>query len=142
MTIPARINGSHAILGLDVVRFSRLSNDDQISVIKQLISWIKAALAYQSVGEDDFRWSPAGDGGYITFQTPSGSEAAIDVAFSIMDKASHAKWVPKGITQIALRLAVHAGTVEEGDEIGRTTNIWGEGINTTAFCLFVENRRF
>jgi CRP-like cAMP-binding protein len=131
------IGGTHAVLGMDISSFSMLHDDDQIQAIENLIRWINEALAYHSVGEVDYRWSPAGDGGYLTFASSSACRRAIDVAFSIIEKTQHPDWRPRTGEKLRLRLALHSGTVQEARELGRKTNIWGMGINMTARALSV-----
>ena len=36
-----------------------------------------------------------------------------------------------------MKFAVHCGRVIEAEELGRVSNIWGEGINTAARILYV-----
>ena len=81
-----KIRGTHAILGMDMVSFSTLSDDDQLRAIEALIHWVKSALAFHGLTEKDYCWSPAGDGGYITFDDKEACSKAIDVAFSIFEK--------------------------------------------------------
>ena len=64
---PEQTGGAYAILGIDLVAFSVLPGDDQVEAIAHLYRWIQEALSYHSLAETDYRWSPAGDGGYITF---------------------------------------------------------------------------
>ncbi len=131
------IGGTHAVLGMDVVSFSILHDDDQILSIENLIRWISEALAYHSISESDYRWSPAGDGGYLTFASSAACRRAIDVAFSIMEKTRHPDWLPRTGEKLRLRLALHSGTVQEARELGRSTNVWGMGINMAARALSV-----
>jgi len=131
------LGGAHAVLGMDISSFSTLHDDDQILAIENLLRWIKEALAYQSIGEADYRWSPAGDGGYLTFASINAGRRAIDVAFSIIDKVEHPDWRPRKGDRLRLRLALHSGNVQEARELGRTTNVWGMGINMAARALSV-----
>jgi len=133
------IVGTHAILGVDVVAFSKLHDEDQIKTMERLIDWIKAALQFRGVAEDQYRWSPAGDGGYLTFAATAACRRAIDVAFSICENAKSPQFRARGGEVLQLRLALHAGTVEEAREFGHKTNIWGLGINTTARILALAN---
>lgn len=132
------ISGSHVVLGMDIVSFSTLHDDDQLHAIKNMVRWINEAIAYQSITQDEYRWSPAGDGGYLTFVSTIGSSKAIDIAFSIYKKVNRPDWVPRSGKKILMRMALHAGTVQEGQEFGEDTNIWGLGINITARILSVS----
>jgi len=131
------LGGAHAVLGMDISSFSTFHDDDQIQAIENLLRWIREALAFQSIGDTDYRWSPAGDGGYLTFASMNACRRAIDVAFSIIEKVKHPDWRPRIGDSLKLRLALHSGTVQEARELGRTTNVWGMGINMAARALSV-----
>ena len=132
------IAGAHAVLGMDMVAFSQLHDDDQVQAVECMIRWVTEALAFHSVTEPEYRWSPAGDGGYLTFATVAACRKAIDVALSICEKVQRPDWVPRSGERIRLRFGLHAGTVLEARELGRLTNIWGLGINMTARILTVS----
>ncbi|MCH8804846.1 MAG: cyclic nucleotide-binding domain-containing protein [Planctomycetes bacterium] len=124
-------------MGMDVVSFSELHDDDQMFAIEHLMRWINEALAYQSLKHEHYRWSPGGDGGFLTFTSTAACRKAIDVAFSICEKLKHPDWIPRNARRIDLRLSLHTGPIREGDELRRETNIWGAGINTAARILSV-----
>ena len=127
--------GVYAVLGMDIVSFSTLHDDDQIHAIQNLMVWISQALAFHSIGEADYRWSPAGDGGYLSFTSPASCAKAIDVAFSVFDKLQRPDWVPRTGEKTKIRAGLHSGTIQEGRGLGRETNMWGMGINTAARIL-------
>jgi CRP-like cAMP-binding protein/class 3 adenylate cyclase len=133
----ADLGGVHAVLGVDIVSFSTLDDDDQVRAIEHLLAWISEALAFCGISEADYRWSPAGDGGYVTFAAWAACRSAIDVAFSIAQKAQHPSWRPRTGKKLTLTFALHVGTVTEARELGRSKNIWGTGINMTARMLSV-----
>ena len=135
----ARLKGTHAILGVDIVSFSELHNDDQIETVNYLIKWIKEGLAHYSISEDDFRWSPAGDGGYLTFDSHDACSKAIDIVFSICEKVSSTipAWIPRNGHRVQLRWALHSGPVVEGTGLKQENNIWGLGINVTSRILSI-----
>lgn len=137
----ARVSHTCAILGMDIVAFSTLLPDDQLAAVRAAIKWIRASLEFHDITREQFHWSPAGDGGYLTFKTPSASEKALEVGFSILEKANRSTWIPqrgngKG-NRVELRFGLHAGVVYESDELGGGTNIWGDGINMAARVLSV-----
>ena len=134
-----KFDGSCAILGFDIVAFSVLSDDDQIKAIQNLYRWINESLANHSISKENYRWSPAGDGGYLTFSSSSVCRKAIDVAFTLCDKVRHPDWKPASGSPIRLRLGLHAGLVKEDDDLGRRTNIWGVGIKTAKQILAVTS---
>jgi CRP-like cAMP-binding protein len=131
-------DGNFAVLGMDIASFSKLHDDDQITAIKHLSAWIEQALLYNGISVDEYRWSPAGDGGYLTFVTSKAGRNAIDIAFSILEKVKRSDFCPRTGERLQLRLALHSGTVREGYEVGRGTNIWGMGINMAARILSVS----
>lgn len=133
----SEIKGVHAILGIDIVSFSTLSDEDQIQAIRKFLEIVNQALLGEGIKDECYRWSPAGDGGFLTFQTSDACIKALDVAFSIWDKFEHPKWTPIAGEKLRLRIAINAGLVEEGSELGRSTNIWGDGINKAARILSI-----
>src|SRR5258705_3466923 len=106
----ADLGGVHAVLGVDIVSFSTHADDDEVRAIEHLLVWISEALAFCGINEADYRWSPAGDGGYLTFASPAACRSAIDVAFSIAQKAQHPSWRPRTGEKLALTLGLHIGT--------------------------------
>ena len=131
------LGGVHAVLGLDIVSFSTLEDADQVVAIENLLAWIGEALAFNGIGENDYRWSPAGDGGYLTFGSHTACRSAVDVAFSVAQKVQNTRWRSRSDGKIRLTMALHAGTVTEARELGRNRNIWGTGVNMTARILSV-----
>ena len=134
-TMSPKIGGSYAILGMDIVSFSTLDDRDQVQGIGMLMQWIEQALTFQGIRADDYRWSPAGDGGYLTFVSQESCRKAIDVAFALAHHVRSPQWRPRSGEFMSIRLALHVGLVQEAHEIGGGTNIWGIGINTTARLL-------
>lgn len=135
-----KIDGSCAVLGLDIVAFSILPEDDQISAIQNIFRWITESLANHSISNKAYRWSPAGDGGYLTFITATVCRKAIDVAFTLAEKIKHPDWIPASGLRIELRMGLHSGLVKEAEDLGRNTNIWGVGINTTSRILAISGK--
>ena len=132
-----RISGVCAILGVDMVAFSLLPDGDQLMAVRCLVQWIHAALESYNVCQQDYRWSPAGDGGYLTFKPSAVSAKALDISFAILEKAQRSRWIPRTGNPIALRFGIHAGPVYERDELIGGTNVWGDGINMAARILDV-----
>src|SRR5260370_5809127 len=131
--------GAYAILGMDVVSFSTLDEESQVAVIQRLMRYVKEALLFHGQSDADFRWSPAGDGGYLTFVNPQAGGSAIDVAFSIFERVSGSGAGEVPHAKFTIRAALHAGTVREEADLGRDTNISGMGIKTTARILSVRD---
>ncbi len=123
---------------MDIVGFSLMTEEDQIGTVRNLYRWITEALANHSIPRESYRWSPAGDGGFLTFQGEFGCQKAIDVAFTMAEKIHTPDWKPSDDRPIRLRMGLHSGIVKEEDELGERTNVWGVGINTTARILAVS----
>lgn len=134
---PAKFDGACAVLGLDVVAFSTFTEEDQTDAIQNLHRWITEALANHSILEADYRWSPAGDGGFLTFSSAPVCRKAIDVAFTVCEKVARPDWLLSDRSSLRLRVSLHSGMVQENDDLGKRTNIWGVGINMAARILSV-----
>lgn len=129
----AKLNGTHAILGMDMAAFSTLSDEDQMIAIQKLYVWTRQALRGEGISQSNYRWSPAGDGGYLTFISHKACELAIDVAFAILKKSENSSWMPTDRKEgMRLRFGLNLGMIEEGEELGGHKNVWGLGINRTA----------
>jgi len=133
-----RSSGLYAVLGMDVESFSALHDDDQIEAIEKIQRWIHQALNYQDISQDEYIWSPAGDGGYLTFISVAACRSAIDVAFAICEKATRPDWVPRNRKPIRIRFGIHAGQIHEGADLGGDKNVWGIGINITSRILAIS----
>src|SRR6266404_1073364 len=132
--------GAYAILGVDGVSFSTLDEENQIAVIHRLMQYANESMLFHSLTQSDYRWSPAGDGGYLTFVSTRGGRAAIDVAFAVFQKVAGRVTGSSG-EGFQIRAALHAGSVREDADFDRDrdSNIWGMGINTTARILSVSD---
>lgn len=127
--------GDYPILGTDIVSFSQMNDKAQIASVKLLYNWISKALKRHDVSSDITRWSPAGDGGYLTFVDRHYCSQSIDVAFSIAEQAKrYREWLGSG-EQIQVKFALHYGGVTEAMDFAKSTNIWGRGINQTSRIL-------
>ena len=130
-------DGSCSVLGLNIEDFSSLSEGDQINAIRHVYRWINESLANHSFSEEDYRWSPAGSGGYLTFKATNACRKAIDVAFTICEKTRRPDWRPENRNPLKLSLGLHAGIVTEGDDLRKGANVWGVGINIASRILSV-----
>jgi CRP-like cAMP-binding protein/class 3 adenylate cyclase len=131
------LHGVHAVLGLDVVGFSRFSEEEQHEAVSNLFGWIRRALQYNDIHEDDLIWCHAGDGGYLTFDSYHACIRAINVAFDIVRRAKSGDWRRTSGECLTLRLGLHAGFVQQTVPLG--LGMWkeasGAGINTAARIL-------
>lgn len=134
------IKGSYAVLGMDIVSFSKLTEDDQQQAVQHLFTWIRQSLAFNNVEEGDFTWSHAGDGGYLTFTSIQAGTKAIDVAFDIVRRA-RGDYLARGGRRLNIRMGLHEGFVQETPT--RSPGFWREvsgiGINMTARILSISS---
>jgi hypothetical protein len=126
-------------LGIDVVRFSTYSQSEQIQIIGELTRFIQEALSGRSLKERDYYWSSAGDGGYITFLSPSAGDVPLDVAFAVFEKVRGTAGRESLRKGFLIRGGLHAGTVQEGLDLAGKKNIFGIGINETARILSIAD---
>lgn len=133
-------DGACAVLGMDIVAFSLMPEQEQIETVRAVYRWISESLANHSLSEDVYCWSPAGDGGYLTFRTAAACRKAIDVGFTLAEKIAHPDWTLQGGKKIDLRMGLHAGLVSEDEDLGRGRNVWGVGINTASRILAVSGK--
>jgi CRP-like cAMP-binding protein len=138
---PPGFRGVHAILGMDVVSYSTFGEEDQLEAILHLTQWIRQALQYHDVGENDYIWSHAGDGGYLTFGSREACIKAIDVAFAIVRRVKSKEWQTRTGERVRLRMGLHAGLIQSAFGLGleRVQGVSGVGINMTARILSVTS---
>lgn len=138
-TLSTRITGTHAVLGVDIVSFSTLTTLDMYTAITELTKWIRQALAFNDIEEKDYLWSHGGDGGYLTFATTASCAKAIDVAIAVANRNRSSTFRRENGKSLELRIALHAGIVQESDKLGLgiENEVWGMAINNTARILSV-----
>ncbi len=128
--------GIFAVLGMDIVAFSTLKSSEQmIQVIDQLHEWINQALSFHGISKEEITWSPAGDGGYLTFFSVRSCNLAFEVAFSICDKTKNNS---KDGKEIQIRFGLHSGRIKKNKDFSGNNNVWGDGINVTARILSIS----
>ena len=132
------IDGTYAVLGMDLVSFSALRDEDHAHAMRSLHRWIQESLLFHSIVEGEYRWSPAGDGLYVTFISNAGSRKAIDVAFSILEKVQRSDWISRTSDGARIRMALHASVIQAEHDVGRGTNICEQGVDMTARIVSVS----
>ena len=120
------------------MRFSTYSQSEQIQIIGELTRFIQEALSSRSLKEQDYYWSSAGDGGYITFLSPCAGDVPLDVAFAVFEKVRGSAGRESLRNGFLIR-GLHAGTVQEGLDLAGKKNIFGVGINETARILSIAD---
>ncbi|MGQ0604698.1 MAG: cyclic nucleotide-binding domain-containing protein, partial [Anaerolineales bacterium] len=118
------------VLTLDIVDFSEMSTDAQIAAIRLLIQWLHEAIPPEHNNELSRLWSPAGDGGSITFLTDIKPSWKTAIALNQLVKEHNQKH--PSTQPIQLRLGLHSGSVVEEKDFDNRVNVWGPGINTSA----------
>lgn len=130
-----KAGGVYAVLGMDIVSFSTLDTADQIEVIDNLHQWITLALGFNKISENEYIWSPAGDGGYLTFTSVQACRSAVDVAFAICEKT---KYKLRGRERFQIRFGLHSGQIQEDKDFRGNNNVWGIGINVTSRIVSIS----
>jgi hypothetical protein len=124
------LRGVHAILGMDIVGFSKLDEEPQLQTAQLLFEWLRRALQFYGIDPGACCWSPGGDGGHLTFPAEVEGSRALDVAFrvveQVLERNSHQS------PPLYVRFGLHSGTVHESAEFRGGTNVWGHGINEAA----------
>lgn len=116
------------VLTLDIVLFSQRNTITQIKIIMELISILDRVLSRK---KSKILWSPAGDGGSITFL--GGQHEAIDAALSIAKcMKEHNQSVTDAEQQIEIKIGIHSGPVTIQKDFDGRKNVWGAGINISA----------
>ncbi len=125
------------VLTVDIVDFSRRSSQEQLKVIRVLIDMLSRALPKDH--QDDltaYLWSPAGDGGSITFMKDI--HAALSTAVTLGQLIDdHNRNLPANATPLQVRTGLHSGPVSKETDFDKSENIWGDGINVSARVMSV-----
>jgi hypothetical protein len=120
-----------SVLTVDIVDFSLKSGKEQMKAIKALIRMLGQAIPEDQRGPGAYLWSPAGDGGSITFLDDI--RAALPTAISLGKLvAEYNKTLPKNALALQVRIGLHSGPVSKETDFDGRENIWGDGINMSA----------
>lgn len=128
------------VLTVDIVDFSlRKSSDEQRQLIQDFIVLLKAAIPPQHNNERERIWSPAGDGGSLTFINSFRAPIATVVElFALLEKYNSgtltggALNLKKPVQPLQIRVGIHTGPVSLQEDFDRRVNVWGNGINLSA----------
>ena len=151
---------SKPVLTIDIVEFSELSQTEQVIATQVLFELLRRAFPVDENNDDRRVWSPAGDGGCLTFwydnvlpitmavtlgklvkkynRYINGKIKSEDVDSGIQDKEDvdpgiHGRDVlPKTKKALAIRTGIHFGAVVRKADFDKRMNIWGNGINLSA----------
>ena len=123
------------VLTIDITDFSTRSNLEQVDAVKALIKIIQTSIPPEYDHPAARVWSPAGDGGSITFWDAS-IEAALVTAIEIANQARmynngeyDQRNYPKPERPLQIRMGIHTGTVTKEIDFDGRENVWGAGIN-------------
>lgn len=128
------------VLTVDIVDFSlRESVGEQTALVQDFIKLLNMAIpaAHNQIGKRI--WSPAGDGGSLTFTTDvmAPIDTAIELARLVKkyngDEAGELWPTFKTPSRpLRLRMGIHSGSVSMQQDFDNRLNIWGNGINMSA----------
>ncbi len=129
------------VLTVDIVEFSkRRSGDDQMTALRALIKLLDEAIPEGHNNQKMRLWSPAGDGGSLTFED---IHAAVETAVTLGQYiAQYNKGVklcdangqelPRSEKSLEVRIGLHVGPVLKETDFDNRENVWGRGINMSA----------
>lgn len=128
------------VLTVDIVDFSlRKSSDEQRQVIQDFIVLLKAAIPPQHNSEKERIWSPAGDGGSLTFINSFRAPIATVVElFALLEQYNNGNLaggkldLKKPPQPLQVRVGIHTGPVSLQEDFDKRVNVWGNGINVSA----------
>jgi len=130
------------VLTVDIVEFSKRSGRDQMAAVQSLIQLLHKAIPEKQNHPSKRVWSPAGDGGALTFWEDT--RAAVETAVALGKYINqynrgelklydvHNKELPRGKEPLQVRMGLHAGPVSKETDFDDRENVWGNGINMSA----------
>jgi hypothetical protein len=118
------------VLTIDIVNYSLMSNTDQYQSFRTLIELLSQAIPREHNQRARRIWSPAGDGGSLTFWDDITAALQTAVALGRLFKDRN-QYLPED-RQIRLRIGLHSGTVIKEVDFDERENVWGSGINISA----------
>ncbi len=118
------------VLTIDIVNFSLLSNTDQYQSFRKLINMLRQAIPSEHNKPSRRIWSPAGDGGSLTFWDDINAALQTAVNLGKLINAYNNN-LPAGST-LQLRMGLHSGSVIKEVDFDERESVWGNGINISA----------
>src|SRR5438045_9088195 len=108
------------VLFIDIVRYSKLSINEQRAVVDELTQVVRASQQFQRAeAVDRLIKIPTGDGMALVFYTSP--EAPVQCAIEI-SRVAHLR--------LPLRMGVHSGPVSGIVDVNERANLAGAGLNT------------
>ncbi len=131
------------VLTVDIVEFSQREGPEQMEAIQALIQMLDMAIPKKHNHPAGRVWSPAGDGGAITFW--DAIHPTVDTAIALGRfvnqynagnlRGKNGKVFAKPKKEFQLRTGMHSGPVSKEVDFDDRENIWGDGINVSARVL-------
>lgn len=128
------------VLTVDIVDFSLRFGEEQMEAVRVFIQMLHQAIPERHNHPSARIWSPAGDGGSITFW--HSIQAALETAIALGRLANQynagafvdeqGQTLPKPTRPLRLRIGLHSGPVSKEIDFDERENIWGDGINRSA----------
>jgi class 3 adenylate cyclase/CRP-like cAMP-binding protein len=138
-TTEAVESSTKAVLYVDIVDFSLRQSSEQVDAVMALIEMLHLAIPKGKDNPAHRLWSPAGDGGCLTFSSP---ELALETVGALARSVSqynagslvarNGKTYPSPSRRFELRTGLHSGPVIMHIDFDERVNAWGDGINTAA----------
>lgn len=128
---------SKPVLTVDIVDFSTMPSKDQLTIIKVLIWILNEAIPKQHNQPDKRIWSPAGDGGALTFweDINTATETAIGI-MKLLNLYNQGKVKVPNVNnpkvKFQVRIGLHNGPVSREIDFDDRENVWGNGMNICA----------
>jgi CRP-like cAMP-binding protein len=131
------------VLTVDIVEFSKRSGRDQMIAIQALIQLLHKAIPEQQNHPSKRIWSPAGDGGALTFWEDI--HVAIETAVALgkyIDQYNQGELILYDARNrelprcekmpLQVRMGLHDGPVSKETDFDDRENVWGNGLNMSA----------
>jgi CRP-like cAMP-binding protein len=129
------------ILTVDIVEFSkRRSGNEQMTALRALIHFLDKAIPEGHNNQKMRLWSPAGDGGSLTFEDVHAAvRTAVKLAQYIRQYNKGHKFhdadgqeMPRSDRPLEVRIGLHVGPVLKETDFDNRENVWGSGVNMGA----------
>lgn len=124
------------VLTVDIVDFSlREDAEAQTTLVQHFIQLLHQAIPEGLDNAEQRVWSPAGDGGSVTFL--NSVKAPLDTAVNLARlvgpyNEGKIEGLPRPRMPLQLRIGIHTGPVSLEKDFDERTNVWGNGVNISA----------
>lgn len=115
------------VLTVDIVNYSLMNNTTQIQSFRMLVRMLNQAIPKEHNLSGRRIWSPAGDGGSLTFWDDIHAALQTAVALGQIINEYNKNLPEKKYFQV--RMGLHSGIVIKEVDFDERENVWGNGIN-------------